>query len=83
MTDQTSTGTGTATGTRTRLTTTAAVTAVLALGALGGSSAGAAAEDVRPTAATGKAQPPKTGEHCDAVEGRTAFGQGKLPTPTN
>jgi len=55
MTDQTSTGTGTATGTRTRLTTTAAVTAVLALGALGGSSAGAAAEDVRPTAATGKA----------------------------
>jgi hypothetical protein len=34
-------------------------------------------------AATGKAQPPKSTEHCDAVEGRTAFGQGKLPTPTN
>lgn len=55
MTEGSSTGTGTGTGTRTRLTTTAAVTAVLALGALGGSSAGAAAEDVRPTAATGKA----------------------------
>ena len=29
-----------------------------------------------------KALPPKAGLHCDAVEGRTSFGQGKLPTPT-
>jgi hypothetical protein len=30
-----------------------------------------------------KAQPPKAGEHCDAVEGRIAHGQGRLPAPTN
>jgi len=35
-----------------------------------------------PVGANGKATPPKPGEHCDAVEGRTAFGQGTLPTPT-
>lgn len=35
-----------------------------------------------PTGASGKATPPKPGEHCDSVEGHTAFGQGKLPTPT-
>jgi hypothetical protein len=27
--------------------------------------------------------PPKAGLHCDSVEGRVAFGQGKLPTPSN
>jgi hypothetical protein len=35
------------------------------------------------TATPPKAQPPKPGQHCDSVEGRTAFGQGRLPTPTN
>lgn len=35
-----------------------------------------------PSGANGKAQPPKPGAHCDTVEGNTAFGQGKLPTPT-
>ena len=30
-----------------------------------------------------KAIPPKVGQHCDSVEGRTALGQGKLPTPTD
>ncbi|MEO8315153.1 MAG: DUF6152 family protein [Pseudomonadota bacterium] len=30
-----------------------------------------------------KALPPKTGMHCDSVQGSTAFGQGKLPAPTN
>jgi hypothetical protein len=27
--------------------------------------------------------PPKAGQHCDSVQGSVAFGQGKLPTPTN
>lgn len=27
--------------------------------------------------------PPRPGQHCDSVEGSVAFGQGKLPTPTN
>jgi Family of unknown function (DUF6152) len=35
-----------------------------------------------PMGANGKAIPPKPGQHCDSVEGRTALGQGKLPTPT-
>ena len=35
-----------------------------------------------PNGANGKATPPKPGQHCDSVEGNTAFGQGKLPTPT-
>ncbi|MEO6080558.1 MAG: DUF6152 family protein [Steroidobacteraceae bacterium] len=35
-----------------------------------------------PMGANGKAIPPKAGQHCDSVEGRTALGQGKLPTPT-
>jgi hypothetical protein len=36
-----------------------------------------------PTGANAKATPPKAGEHCDSVEGRTAMGSGRLPTPTN
>jgi hypothetical protein len=28
-----------------------------------------------------KALPPAAGKHCDTVEGKTQFGQGKLPTP--
>jgi len=35
------------------------------------------------TAVPPKALPPKPGQHCDSVEGRIAFGQGRLPTPTN
>ena len=35
-----------------------------------------------PFGANGKAIPPKPGQHCDSSEGSTAFGQGKLPTPT-
>jgi hypothetical protein len=36
-----------------------------------------------PVGASGKATPPKPGQHCDSVEGRIAHGQGRLPTPTN
>ncbi len=36
-----------------------------------------------PAGANGKAVPPKVGQHCDSVEGRLAYGQGRLPTPTN
>ncbi len=35
-----------------------------------------------PVGTTGKAIPPKADQHCDSVEGRTAFGQGNLPTAT-
>jgi hypothetical protein len=36
-----------------------------------------------PVGANAKATPPKAGAHCDTVEGREAFGQGRLPTATN
>lgn len=36
-----------------------------------------------PMGPSGKATPPKPGQHCDSVEGRISHGQGKLPTPTN
>jgi hypothetical protein len=36
-----------------------------------------------PTNETGKAIPPKAGQHCDSVEGNKAHGQGRLPAPTN
>ncbi len=36
-----------------------------------------------PVGANAKATPPQAGMHCDTVEGRTALGQGRLPTPTN
>jgi hypothetical protein len=32
---------------------------------------------------TGKAIPPKAGQHCDTVEGNKPHGQGRLPAPTN
>lgn len=35
-----------------------------------------------PVGASGKPTPPKQGQHCDSVEGNTAFGRGPLPTPT-
>jgi hypothetical protein len=35
-----------------------------------------------PVAANGKAIPPKPGQHCDSMEGSTAFGKGTLPKPT-
>jgi hypothetical protein len=35
-----------------------------------------------PLGPSGKSIPPKPGQHCDSVEGSTAFGRGALPTPT-
>lgn len=39
--------------------------------------------DPKSTSVPPKALPPKAGMHCDSVDGRASFGQGKLPTPTN